>query len=40
MGKENNVITGGIKEPEIFPTLLMRIVRKDSNEILKVNFEN
>lgn len=40
VGKEDNVITGGIKEPEIFPTLLMRVVRKDSSEIIKVNFEN
>ena len=40
MGKEDNVVTGGIKEPKIFPTLLMRIVRKDSSEIIKVNFEN
>lgn len=40
VGKEDNVVTGGIKELEIFPTLLMRIVRKDSGEIIKVNFEN
>lgn len=40
VGKEDKVITGGIKEPEICPTLLLRVVRKDSSEIIKVNFED
>ncbi len=40
VGKEDRVITGGIKEPEICPTLLVRVVRKDSSEIIKVNFKD
>ena len=40
VGKEDKVITGGIKEPEIFPTLLVRVVKKSSSEIIKMKFED
>lgn len=40
VGKEKQVMTGGVKEPQVFPTLLIRVVRKDSNEIIKMNFED
>ena len=40
VGRENKVITGGIKDPKVFPTLLMRVVRKDSSEIIKINLKN
>lgn len=38
VGKEDNVVIGGIKEPEIIPTLLIRIARKYSSKIITVNF--
>lgn len=34
VGKENRKLTGGIGLPEICPTLLIRIVRKESDEII------
>jgi hypothetical protein len=35
VGKENRVVTGGIGESETFPVFIMRVVRKDSHEIIK-----
>ena len=35
VGKENRKVTGGVGSPEMFPVLIVRIVRKDSNEIIK-----
>ena len=33
VGKENRKVTGGVGSPEMFPVLIVRIVRKNSNEI-------
>lgn len=35
-GKENQKLVGGIGNPTLFPVLIMRIVRKDSSEIIKM----
>ena len=35
VGKENCILTGGHGAPEAFPTLVIRIVRKESEEIIK-----
>jgi hypothetical protein len=40
VGKENRVVTGGIGESEAFPVFIMRVVRKDSHEIIKNNSKN
>ena len=34
-GKEKRKLVGGIGEPTDFPVLIIRIVRKDSDEIVK-----
>jgi hypothetical protein len=39
IGKENRILKGGIGKPEDFPVLLLRIVRKTSNEILKIRLD-
>ena len=36
-GKENQKLVGGIGDPTLFPVLIMRIVRKDSSEIIKMD---
>ena len=36
-GKENQKLVGGIGNPTLFPVLIMRIVRKDSSEIIKMD---
>lgn len=36
VGKENCILTGGIGEPTAFPTLVVRIVRKENREIVKI----
>lgn len=38
-GRENQKLVGGIQKEMIFPVLIMRIVRKDSQEIIKQNLE-
>lgn len=38
IGKEKRVVTGGIGSPGTFPVFIMRIVRKDSEEIIKTAF--
>ena len=38
-GKENRKITGGIGNPMLFPVLLLRVKRKESREIIKIDFE-
>ena len=35
VGKENRKVTGGVGSTEMFPVLIVRIVRKNSNEIIK-----
>lgn len=35
VGKENRKVTGGVGDPENFPVLIVRIVRKNSSEIIK-----
>lgn len=35
--KENQKLVGGIGDPTLFPVLIMRIVRKDSSEIIKMD---
>ena len=40
IGKENRVVTGGIGSPSAFPTFIMRVVRKDSNEIIKAEISS
>lgn len=40
VGKENKVITGGVRKPEAFPTLLLRVIKKDSEEIIKADIKN
>ena len=36
-GKENQKLVGGIGDPTLFPVLIMRIVRKNSSEIIKMD---
>ena len=36
-GKENQKLVGGIGDPTLFPVLIMRIVRKESSEIIKMD---
>lgn len=36
-GKENQKLVGGIGDPTLFPVLSMRIVRKESSEIIKMD---
>lgn len=36
MGKENCRLTGGVNMPEIIPKLIVRVVRKGNEEIIKV----
>ena len=36
-GKEKQKLVGGIGDPTLFPVLIMRIVRKDSSEIIKMD---
>lgn len=36
-GKENQKLVGGIGVPTLFPVLIMRIVRKESSEIIKMD---
>lgn len=36
-GKENQKLVGGIGNPTLFPVLIMRIVRKESSEIIKMD---
>ncbi len=38
VGKENRKVTGGVGGSENFPVLIVRIVRKDSNEIIKYRY--
>lgn len=40
VGKENRVVTGGIGSPEAFPVFIMRVVRKDSDEIIKTEISS
>lgn len=40
VGNENRRLTGGIGNPENFPVFLLRIVRKDSSNILKVELKD
>lgn len=37
---ENRTVTGGLEKPDLFPTLLVKIVRKDNPEIIKKPEEN
>ncbi len=37
VGKENQKLVGGIGNPTLIPVLIMRIVRKDSKEIVKID---
>lgn len=34
---DNRTVTGGVDKPDSFPTLIMKIVRSDSKEIIKVS---
>lgn len=36
-GKENQKLVGGIGDPTLFPVLIMRIIRKESSEIIKMD---
>lgn len=38
-GRKNQKLVGGIQKEMIFPVLIMRIVRKDSQEIIKQNLD-
>lgn len=38
VGRENRKLTGGIGTPTAFPVLVIRIVRKESNEIVKIEL--
>lgn len=35
VGKENRKVTGAIQGAEMFPVLIVRIIKKDSKEIIK-----
>ncbi len=39
-GIENCRLTGGVGNPENFPVLLLRIVRRESSEIIKMKFRD
>lgn len=40
VGIENRRLTGGVRNPENFPVLLLRIVRKNNPEIIKMEFQD
>lgn len=40
VGIENRKLTGGVGNPENFPVFLMRIVRKDSSDIIKMKLKD